>query len=128
MHWSDNYIGQPYIPEENDCAAFAKRVALEVLGIDVSLPTPHASTIRAQAAQIHAYQETLATRIDAPLEGQPALFLARGRACHIGVMCWRAHEWWVLHADQSAGAVVCQRLRDMTQIKYQLEGFYQWSH
>ncbi|SOE48112.1 hypothetical protein ODI_R1242 [Orrella dioscoreae] len=41
-------------------------------------------------------------------------------------MCWLAGEWWVLHADQSAGSVLRQRLRDVTRLHFQLEGFYAW--
>lgn len=126
MHWSDVYIGEPYIPETGDCAALAERVAFEVFGKSVCLPTTHALTYREQATQIMGLRESYAEQIPSPIDGCPVLFIGRGRLCHIGVMCWIADEWWVLHADQSAGSVLRQRLRDVTRLHFKVEGYYQW--
>tara|TARA_R100000655_G_scaffold83222_1_gene122800 strand:- start:151 stop:534 length:384 start_codon:yes stop_codon:yes gene_type:complete len=126
MHWSDKYIGQPYIPESGDCAAFAERVAREVLNIDPGLPASHESGLREQAKQITELKDTYAVQVDAPVDGQPVLFVARGRFFHIGVACLINGETWILHADQSAGAVICQRLSDMTRWAFKLQGFYKW--
>lgn len=126
MHWSDKYVGQPYIPEVGDCAALAERVQREVFNQDIGLPVSHATTLRAMTAQILELQDDYAERIKDPFDGCPALFIGRGRICHIGVMCWLANEWWVLHADQTAGFVVRQRLRDVTRIHFKLEGYYKW--
>lgn len=126
MHWSDKYVGLPYVPETGDCAALAARVSAEQFGVAPQLPTSHAATLRDQSAQIIEHRDELAARIEVPFDGCPALFIGRGRLCHIGVMCWIAHEWWVLHADQTAGAVIRQRLRDMTRIHFRLEGYYKW--
>lgn len=126
MHWSDKYVGLPYVPETGDCVALAVRVAREVFGVEPQVPTSHARTLREQTAQILEYREEVAERIAEPFDGCPALFVGRGRLCHAGVMCWLAGEWWVLHADQSAGAVIRQRLRDMTRVHFKLEGYYKW--
>lgn len=126
MHWSDRYVGLPYIAGAGDCAALAAKVARDVLGIDCGLPASHATGLREQSAQVMANKEALAVRIDAPIDAQPALFLARGRLAHIGVVCIIGGEVWVLHADQSAGAVVRERLSRMTEFRYILEGFYKW--
>ena len=126
-HWSDRYVGLPYIPEIGDCAALAARVAREVLRIDCGLPTAHAGTLRAQAEQIRKYQATLAADSPKPLDGQPALFVGRGRTCHIGVVCLINDQVWILHADQGSGFVVRESLAGMTQPhRFQLEGFYKW--
>lgn len=125
-HWSDSYVGLAYIPETGDCAALAERVAKEVFGIEVGLPQSRASTYREQAKQIMALRDDYAVRIDEPEDGCPVLFIGRGHLCHIGVMCHIAGEWWVLHADQTAGAVVRQRMRDVTRIHFRLEGYYKW--
>lgn len=126
MHWSDRYIGEPYIPEIADCAVLAVRVAKEVFGKDIALPVPHAATIRAQAKQIDALKDDYARRIETPVDGCPVLLIGRGRNCHIGIMCWLANEWWVLHANQSFQFVTRERLRDVTRLHYQVEGFYEW--
>ena len=126
MHWSDRYVGLPYVPETGDCAALAERVAREVFGQVIGLPVSHASGYREQAKQIKELQADYAVRVDEPFDGGPVLFMGRGRTCHIGVMCWLAGEWWVLHARQDYGEVVRERLRDMTRISFQVEGFYKW--
>lgn len=126
MHWSDKYIGEPYIPEVADCAVLAVRVAKEVLGRDISIPVPHAATIRAQAAQIDELKDDYARHIETPKDGQPVLLIGRGRNCHIGVMCWLANEWFVLHASQTFQSITRERLRDITRLQYKVEGFYEW--
>lgn len=126
MHWSDQYLNHKYVPETGDCAAFAERVAREVLGLAIALPTEHAVGLRSQAAQIAAHRAHFADAADTPEEGHPVLLRSRGDLFHIGVMCFLAHEWWVLHADQGFGAVVRQRLRDLVRVDYKLEGYYRW--
>lgn len=125
-HWSEKYVGTPYVPETGDCAALAERVALEVFGKRVDLPTEHATTYRAQARQIQEHKDAYARRIDRPVDGCPAIFIGRGQTCHIGVMCRINHQWWVLHASQSAGAVVRRRLTDVIRSGLELEGVYEW--
>lgn len=126
IHWSDKYVGEPYISTANDCAALAVRVNKDQFNKLPELPTVHAETIREQTKQIISLKNDLAVKINEPFDGCPVLFIGRGRLCHIGVMCWIAHDWWVLHADQTAGFVVRQRLRDITRLHYQIEGYYQW--
>ena len=94
--------------------------------MDCQLPAIHATGLRSQAKQIIDCKDDLAKRIAFPKDAQPALFIGRGRTCHIGVMCWLSGEWWVLHADQGCGFVVRQKLPEMTRIHYQVEGFYAW--
>jgi hypothetical protein len=126
MHWSDRYVGEPYLAEVADCAVLAARVAREVFGKEVSLPVSHAATVRAQATQIVDCKDAYARRIRAPEDGSPVLLIGRGVSCHIGVMCWIAGEWWVLHANQSFGFVTRERLRSMTRLHYRVEGYYVW--
>ena len=126
MHWSDRYLNQPYIRETGDCAVLAERVAREVLRKIVGLPAGHATDFRDQAKQIAELKDDYAERIDAPADGSPVLLIGRGQECHIGVMCWIAHEWWVLHANQDFGAVTRERLRVLTRLHFKVEGFYRW--
>lgn len=126
MHWSDKYIGLPYILGSFDCAALAAQVSKEVFKYPIGLPGDHSVTLRGQTKQILTHKDDLAYKIEQPIDGCPALFYGRGRLCHIGVMCWIANDWWILHADQTSGFVIRQRLRDMTRIHYTLEGYYKW--
>ncbi|WP_374419469.1 hypothetical protein [Chromobacterium sp.] len=125
MHWSDPYVGLEYVADGLNCAVLAERVASEVLGLVVRLPGSHPRTPFGRNALIARHKDRLARPVAAPLDGHPVLLLARGRLQHVGVMCWIAGEWWVLHADEGFGAVVRQRLRALA--GYQVEGFYQWT-
>jgi hypothetical protein len=127
MHWSDRFVGRPYVVQDGDCAALASDVARSILGLDPALPSSHAKGHRNQGAQVLAHKDALAKRVELPKDGHPVLFVARGRLCHIGVACQIQGETWILHADQSVGFVVRERLSRMNQtFRYQLEGFYQW--
>lgn len=126
MHWSDRYVGLPYLPAEFDCASLAAKVSEDVFQKIIDLPLSHGDTYRGQSKQILRHRDDLACKIETPVDGCPALFYGRGRLCHIGVMCWIEGDWWVLHNDESSRFVIRQRLRDMTRIFFKLEGFYSW--
>ncbi|MBV6304945.1 hypothetical protein KVP10_08595 [Candidimonas humi] len=126
MHWSDRYVGHPYVAEMADCAVLAERVAHEVFGKVIGLPAGHAEGYIEQAKQIAELKDDYATRIDTPVDGCPALLIGRGQNCHIGVMCWLANEWWVLHANQAYGMVTRERLRTLTRLHFKVEGYYRW--
>lgn len=126
IHWSDKYVGLPYLPQEFDCASLAAKVSKDIFNKDIDLPVFHGETYRGQSKQILRHKDDLAIKIEKPVDGCPALFYGRGRLCHIGVMCWIAGDWWVLHNDETSRFVVRQRLRDMTRILFKLEGYYSW--
>lgn len=126
MHWSDKYMNLPYVPDTGDCASLAEKVAREIFGKVVGLPVIHADGYQEQAKQISELKSDYAERIEAPVEGCPVLLQGRGMDCHIGVMCWLANEWWVLHANQDFGAVTRSPLRVLTRIHFKVEGYYQW--
>lgn len=125
-HWSDSYIGAPYIPEVADCMHLAERVAREVLGLEPGLPQTHEASLRKQAEQISRLKSSYAERVGAPIDGHPALFVARGKFYHCGAVALIDGVVWVLHNDQAAGMVVRERLREMTNWAYKFEGFYKW--
>lgn len=126
IHWSDKYVGLPYLPQEFDCASLAAKVSKDLFNKEVGLPESHGETYRGQSKQILKHKDDLAIKIEKPVDGCPALFYGRGRLCHIGVMCWIAGDWWVLHNDENSRFVVRQRLRDMTRVLFTLEGYYSW--
>ena len=126
IHWSDHYVGLPYLPQEFDCASLAAKVSKDLFNKEIGLPESHGETYRGQSKQILKHKDDLAIKIEKPVDGCPALFYGRGRLCHIGVMCWIAGDWWVLHNDENSRFVVRQRLREMTRVLFTLEGFYSW--
>jgi len=125
-HWSDKYIGRPYIAGVADCMHLAEEIALDVLKINPKLPQSHETSLRKQAEQIDRLKADYAIKVCEPIDGHPVLFIARGRFYHCGVAAIINGNPWILHNDQSAGMVLRQRIRDITLLHFKLEGFYKW--
>jgi hypothetical protein len=134
MHWSDRYVGLPYVEGEFDCADLARTVLAEVFGRDIRLPSERwyagetgCGKVRAMAAQIDALKTDYAAPTAAPTEGDGVLLIARARMCHIGLYCVIANEPWVLHAASHARQVVRTRVRELERLGYRVEGYYRWT-
>lgn len=126
MHWAEQYVGQPYIEDENDCAAFVERVLREQYGREVRFPAEHAKGYRAQARQIQSLKDEYAYRTDAPQEGDGVLMLGRARMNHIGLYCAIDGAGYVLHAMEGIGEVALHPLRDLPDYGLEVEGIYRW--
>lgn len=121
-HWSEAFVGLPYVEGEQDCAELVARVQREVFGRAVTVPRARADGPFGKSAQIAQGAADLADRVALPAEGDAVLMQVRG-LWHVGV--WFAvGEPWVLHALRSAGAVVAHRLRDLPALGIKVEGFY----
>lgn len=125
-HWSEQYIGEPYVEGANDCAALAARVAREQFGRVVALPEERAAGIFGQSAQIKAGAAALVDPVESPDDGDLVLMVAAGRISHVGVFCRIDNVAYVLHAMRNAGAVVLHRLFALKYQGLEIEGFYRW--
>lgn len=121
-HWTDAYIGLPYIAGEQDCAAVVARVQREVFGRAVTVPAERADGPFGKSAQIAQGAQDLADPVTEPAEGDAVLMQVRG-LWHVGVW-FHQGEPWVLHALRSSGQVVSHRLRDLAGLGIRVEGFY----
>ena len=125
-HWSEKYIGRPYIEGQYDCAELAIEVARNEFGLNVELLTERAIGLRAQSEQINACQADFADPTDDPKDGDPVLMISRGRFSHIGVLSIIDGERWILHAMKNAGMVVLHQERNLKNINLEIEGYYTW--
>ncbi|MBD3610517.1 MAG: C40 family peptidase [Gammaproteobacteria bacterium] len=125
-HWSDQYIGLPYISCEQDCASLAVRVLKEQFNKDISLPASRAQGLRGQSQQIINLKDDYATPTQKPNEGDAVLIYSRGHLSHIGVYCELENTPWVLHAMKNAGSVVRHRIRELPKLGLELGGFFSW--
>jgi phosphatidylserine/phosphatidylglycerophosphate/cardiolipin synthase-like enzyme len=133
QHWSQRYVGRPYIEGEFDCGELARTVQREVFGREIALPTERgymgkkgAEKFRAMAAQIDTEKTRIAERTEAPQEGDAVLLVARGYLQHVGVYCLIG-EPWVLHAADTARQVLLARVRELAAKGLRVEGYYRWT-
>lgn len=128
MHWSQKYIGQPYVAGEADCARLVCQVRREVFG----QPVPDEAEIERKASrlarvvQLTDGVDAFGQRTELPQEGDAVLMVCRARPSHIGVYCVVDGEPAVLHAMENAGMVVLHKLRDLSRVFLEVEGFYKW--
>ncbi|MCE5182349.1 MAG: NlpC/P60 family protein [Betaproteobacteria bacterium] len=125
-HWSDKYVGRPYIEGEQDCAVLAEDVQREEFGRQISLPTERAAGLRGLSRQIESLKLDYAVPTDTPAEGDGVLMIGRGNLDHIGIYCVIGGTAYVLHAASNARQVVRHRLRDLPGQGLPVEGFYKW--
>lgn len=127
-HWSEAYVGRPYVAGSDDCAALAVAVQREVFGRVVDIPGERPCGLAESAALIARLQVDHAQRIEVPVDG--TVVLMRRGACsrpwHVGTYFDAAGEGWILHSTASAGAATVIRLRDLSRFGLQVEGFYTW--
>lgn len=121
-HWTNAYVGLPYVDGEQDCAEIVARVEREVFGRSVQVPRVRAIGPFGKSAQIAYARDDLADPVDAPVEGDVVLMRVCG-LWHVGVW-FHLGEPWVLHALKRSGQVVIHRLRDLAALGIRVEGFY----
>lgn len=125
-HWSQRFVGEPYVSRENDCAVLAERVQREIFKRDIRLPTERAVRGMGFAEQIDSLKADYACRVTTPIEGDAVIMYCRGRPSHIGIYCEIAGEAWVLHAVRNAGQVMLTRVRELEAYGLAVEGYYRW--
>lgn len=127
-HWSDAYIGRPYLRGQYDCAALASDVQREVFGRAVDLPAERPADPAGSAALIARLQASHARRLAGPEEGAVVL-MRRGslaRPWHVGTYFESGGEGWILHSTSAAGGATAMRVRDIARFGFQIEGYYLW--
>jgi hypothetical protein len=132
-HWSDRYVGRPYVEGSFDCGALAELVQREVFAKEIHLPSERryvgkrdVERFQAMASQIAAEKVNFAEPVTVPRDGDAVLLMARGYPQHIGVFCMLQGEPWVMHAADSCGQVVRCRIRDLASRCLAVEGYYRW--
>ena len=132
-HWSDKYLGRPYLRGEFDCADLVVEVARAEFGRAVALPR-HAEGVRARDEQIERLTGELGRRLDgaageAPQDGDIALMKAAGRRLslghHIGVVAALPLAVCVLHCLAGVG-VVRHPIDFLGDRQLELTGIYRW--
>lgn len=132
-HWSDKYLGRPYLRGEFDCADLVVEVAQAEFGRAVALPR-HAESVRARDKQIERLTGELGRRLDGaagelPQDGDIVLMKAAGRRLslghHIGLVAVLPLAVCALHCLAGVG-VARQPIDCLAARGLEVTGFYRW--
>lgn len=101
-HWAEQYIGQPWIPGDNDCWMFFRQVQRQHFGRHVPIIDIDALNRLACVREFQDHPEhSMWYGVENPQEGD-AVLMAKGKhSSHIGVWV----NGGVLHSVQGMGVV-----------------------
>jgi len=132
-HWSDKYVGKPYIAEVYDCGEMAREVQQQEFNRVVLIPTERSysgkegqAKIREVARQILRDRDQVASRTDTPTDGDAVLMFSGSKMMHIGIYCLIDSVAWILHCAERPAQVIRTRVRELEPRGFKLEGYYQW--
>jgi cell wall-associated NlpC family hydrolase len=127
-HWSEPYVGLPYVRGAADCARLVCQVRTEVFGGTVpdEVEAERALSAYGRFQQMAQGVENYGYPVSAPREGDVVLMRSRARPSHVGVYCVVDGEPAVLHALEKPGQVILTRLRDLPRVCLSVEGYYRW--
>jgi len=126
-HWSDQYLGKPYVPGSYDCAHLAIEVAQREFRFHTRLPTQNYQAARRELGAATELLAEYGVRTEAPIDGDAVIIRNPAGRWHIGIFFRWEHQHWVLHNLMRLG--VCRhRIRQLPNLNMAVEGYYQWAH
>lgn len=127
-HWSEQYIGIPYVAGSADCARLLSKVSSEVFHriVPDDIEVERSESRLGRAGQMSDLVAIYGEKADCPAEGDAVLMICASRPSHIGVYCEVDGNKCVLHAMEGAGMVVLHRIRDLDKYFLKVEGYYKW--
>lgn len=114
-HWSDGYVGLPYIADTFDCVHLVVRVQNEVFGKQITIPVQREEHVFKLSKQIEEHMETFYEEVpkEDAQDGDLVLMKCAGRLNHTGVYTVVGGVPYVLHNLRNLGSVAMHRLRDI---------------
>ena len=128
-HWTEKWLGRPYVAGQHDCLDFARDVLLDEFSIEIRIPHREATGLRGFAREIAELGGDVATPIVAGLrEGDGVLMSKRGwqrGGHHVGLWTAPGGTAHVLHCIKGLGSVLWP-LHGLQERGWQMEGCYRW--
>ena len=127
-HWSEKYVGQPYIKGEFICGDLVRLVMKEQCRFDVQAPTNR----HLNESDLIAFADEYADQLELSdvLQDFDAVLMHQLGAktvnrWHIGVVAMINLLPWVLHNIVGQG-VIFQPSSQLNRVGLEIEGFYRW--
>lgn len=124
MHWSDEYVGREYIPEEFDCVHLVVEVQNKIYGKQIEVQVEREQNVFKLCRQIDQHLETFYEQVEQPEEGDMVLMKCRGRLNHTGVYVVIDGVPYVLHNLRSIMSVALHKLRDLEKYGVYVDSYY----
>ena len=113
-HWTMQYLGQPWTPEQNCYYWFRKimveRFACDGLPPDVAVSENGSARLAMRELTSDSVKRCGWTQTETPHEGDAALLAEGKRSSHIGVVTYIKNKLMVVHARKATGVVVSDAL------------------
>lgn len=127
-HWSETYVGLPYVIDEFDCTHLLQKVSEEVFGKVVPLPQERQPTVFGLSDQVARHKNHYFEPIEKKQaeDGDIVIMITNKRLNHIGVYFNKGGVDYVLHNLRNTGSVAAHKIRDLARINLQVEGYYKF--
>ncbi|KAF1710308.1 hypothetical protein CSC70_06335 [Pseudoxanthomonas kalamensis DSM 18571] len=124
-HPAEAFVGMVYDEQRFDCADFVAHVRRELHGHEVKLPNgrprgEHGQVVLGELSKSYAH------RTDTPADGDLVLMKRRAGVGHVGLFYRIGGEEWVLHSNETNGASILHRVRELPLWGALIEGYYAW--
>jgi hypothetical protein len=130
LRQAEALVGIEYVAGQFDCMHLAVLAQRMLFNRQIAWPErTHPRGKLGQAVAVQRHCDELAQRLDdgtPPETGDAVLWRRPDGGYHIGTVFEQCGQRWVLHADQSLGSSVLQRMADTAAQGLQVEGFYRW--
>lgn len=108
-HWAESCIGQAWVPGDNDCWSFARRIWGERFGIEVPAVSVDTRDLLAIAHAFRDHDERLQwLEVAEPKEGDAVLMAHFKHPSHVGLWV-EVDGGGVLHCQHPSGVVFASR-------------------
>lgn len=124
MHWTDDFVGKPYIPDQYDCVHLVVDVQKQVYGKDIEIPVEREEHVFLLSKQIDQHLETFYEQVEVPQEGDMVLMKCKGRLNHTGVYVVINGVAYVLHNLRSIMSVALHKVRELEKYGVVVDSYY----
>ena len=108
MHWTEGYVGKPYVLGEYECGDMVAEVVFKRLGKEIELPSEQVWRGTSPGKVIDLASD-FAVKVSTPAECDAVLMKIEGRkreiGSHVGLHVLVGAERWVLHNIRGFGVL-----------------------
>lgn len=127
-HWTDPYIGLPYVIDSFDCTHLIEKVFKDECGRELQLPMERTGGVVMLSKQIADERDNYVTQVKMKEAKDFDIIIMKqnNRLNHVGVFANVNGLKCVLHNVRNVGSVVLHKIRELDKIGLTVEGVYRF--